>query len=262
MKGELVKTTRTRGPVVPALIADAGDGAARRFVEFFTANIANPNTRLAYAQAVAQFLRWCEERRLTLRTIEPIAVAAYIEELKGRLADPLGEAAPRRHPHALRLAGDRPGRARQPGRLGQGPQARRQEGQDAGPLGRGRPDAPRQHRTRTRPTTGPVPRLMGCGTGPSSASWSSASPASGPSLGMKVEDYYPNGKRWWLRLHEKGGKFHEVPAHHNAEAYLDAYIEAAGIAGDRKGPLFRSVLGKSGKAHGQAALRNGEFVAP
>ena len=54
-------------------------------------------------------------------------------------------------------------------------------------------------------------------------------------LGMKVEDYYPNGKRWWLRLHEKGGKFHEVPAHHNAEAYLDAYIEAAGIAGDREG---------------------------
>ena len=52
---------------------------------------------------------------------------------------------------------------------------------------------------------------------------------------MKVEDYYPNGKRWWLRLHEKGGKFHEVPAHHNAEAYLDAYIEAAGIAGDREG---------------------------
>src|SRR3954447_15882746 len=65
-------------------------------------------------------------------------------------------------------------------------------------------------------------------------------------LGMKVEDYYPNGKRWWLRLHEKGGKFHEVPAHHNAESYLDAYIEAAGIAGGRKAPLFRSVRGKSG----------------
>jgi hypothetical protein len=22
---------------------------------------------------------------------------------------------------------------------------------------------------------------------------------------MRVEDYYPNGKRWWVRLHEKGG---------------------------------------------------------
>jgi integrase len=66
-------------------------------------------------------------------------------------------------------------------------------------------------------------------------------------LGMKVEDYYQNGKRWWLRLHEKGGKFHEVPGHHNAEAYLDAYLEAAGIADDKKGPLFRSVRGKSGE---------------
>src|SRR4051794_4311341 len=84
--GELVQ--RPSGPVVPALIADAGDGAAKRFFEFFTANIPNANTRLAYAQAVAQFLRWCEQRHLTLRAIEPIAVAAYVQELKGRLATP------------------------------------------------------------------------------------------------------------------------------------------------------------------------------
>jgi integrase len=56
---------------------------------------------------------------------------------------------------------------------------------------------------------------------------------------MNVEDYYQDGKRWWLRLHEKGGKRHEVPAHHNAEAYLDAYREAAGGAG--KAPLFRTL---------------------
>src|SRR3954452_14815649 len=88
MNGELVQTTTATGPVLPALIAAAGDGAARRFFEFFTANIENPNTRLAYAQAVAQFLRWCEQRHLTLRGIEPIAVAAYVQELKGRLATP------------------------------------------------------------------------------------------------------------------------------------------------------------------------------
>ncbi len=34
----------------PALIGDAGDQAARRFIEFFTANIRNPNTRAAYAR--------------------------------------------------------------------------------------------------------------------------------------------------------------------------------------------------------------------
>ncbi len=49
----------TNGPTLPALIADAGDQAARRFFEFFTAHIENDNTRAAYAQAVAQFLRAC-----------------------------------------------------------------------------------------------------------------------------------------------------------------------------------------------------------
>ena len=36
-------------------------------------------------------------------------------------------------------------------------------------------------------------------------------------VGMRVEDYYPQGKRWWLRLHEKGGKRHEMPVHHKLE---------------------------------------------
>ena len=63
---------------------------------------------------------------------------------------------------------------------------------------------------------------------------------------MRVEDYYPKGKRWWVRLHEKGGKRHEMPAHHNLEAYLDAYIEAAGIRDGGKSPLFRSAVGRTG----------------
>jgi integrase len=58
----------------------------------------------------------------------------------------------------------------------------------------------------------------------------------GAVVGMRVEDYYPKGKRWWVRLHEKGGKRHEMPAHHNLEAYLDAYIEAAGIRDGGKTP--------------------------
>ena len=60
-------------------------------------------------------------------------------------------------------------------------------------------------------------------------------------LAMKVEDYYTEGRRAWFRLHEKGGKRHKVPAHHNAEKYVDAYLDAAGIAGQKKTPLFRSI---------------------
>jgi integrase len=62
---------------------------------------------------------------------------------------------------------------------------------------------------------------------------------------MRVEDFYPSGRKWMIRLHEKGGKFHQVLAHHNAHEYLHLYIEAAGITPDSKGPLFRTTQGAS-----------------
>ena len=67
--------------VVPALFADAGDHAANRFIEFFTANIRNPNTRQAYARAVQRFAWWCQLHRLPLAEITPVLVAVYIEEM-------------------------------------------------------------------------------------------------------------------------------------------------------------------------------------
>jgi len=48
------------------------------------------------------------------------------------------------------------------------------------------------------------------------------------------------GRRSWVRLHEKGGKRHKVPCHHSLGEYLDAWIAAAKLADDKKGPLFRS----------------------
>ena len=74
-------------------------------------------------------------------------------------------------------------------------------------------------------------------------------------LAMRVEDYFPQGKRWWLRLHEKGGKHHEMPVHHTLEAYLDAYVQAAGIGEDKKGPLFRAALAKNGRLSERPMLR-------
>ena len=66
---------------VPALIAAAGERASWRFMEFFAANIRNKNTREAYSRAIGAFLAWCENCGLAFETIEPIAVAAYIEQL-------------------------------------------------------------------------------------------------------------------------------------------------------------------------------------
>ena len=74
--------------VVPALIADLGDAAAWRYVEFFTANIRNPHTRRAYARACSRFFAWCEDRGLTPATIRPHDVATYIEQLQHQVSAP------------------------------------------------------------------------------------------------------------------------------------------------------------------------------
>src|ERR1700732_234583 len=74
--------------LVPALIADAGDAAGWRYVEFFTANIRNLHTRRAYARACGRFFAWCDDRGLTLTTIRPHDVATYIETLQQTHAAP------------------------------------------------------------------------------------------------------------------------------------------------------------------------------
>ncbi len=61
---------------------------------------------------------------------------------------------------------------------------------------------------------------------------------------MRVEDVYVQSRRTWVRLHEKGGKCHEMPCHHNLEEYLEAYIEGAQIGADVKGYLFRTARGR------------------
>src|SRR5690606_28883201 len=66
---------------VPALVRQAGERAKRRFIEFFTAHIRNPGTRIAYGRAVARFCRWCERYGISLPEVTPFVVAAYIEQL-------------------------------------------------------------------------------------------------------------------------------------------------------------------------------------
>jgi len=66
-------------------------------------------------------------------------------------------------------------------------------------------------------------------------------------VATRAEDYYPQGKRWWLRLHEKGGKRHEMPVHHKLEVYLDEYLSTADLRDATKSPLFRTVIGRTGE---------------
>ena len=74
---------------VPMMIASAGDHAARRFLEFFAAQIRNKNTRMAYHRAACHFFAWVEQHQIgELADIEPIHVAAYIEVLQTTAAKP------------------------------------------------------------------------------------------------------------------------------------------------------------------------------
>jgi integrase len=68
----------------------------------------------------------------------------------------------------------------------------------------------------------------------------------GAALKMKVEDVYVQKRRTWVRLHEKGGKRHEMPCHHNLDVYLHGYIDAAGIGGNPKQILFPTAKRRAG----------------
>lgn len=74
---------------VPVLVSHAGERAGMRFLELFTANIRNPNTRRAYARATQEFFTWCQVVGVTsLADVAPLHVATWIELQQQRLAAP------------------------------------------------------------------------------------------------------------------------------------------------------------------------------
>jgi site-specific recombinase XerD len=240
------------GLVVPALIADAGEHATRRFLEFFGATIRNRNTRQAYLHAVGRFFAWCDQNRIgQLADIEPLHIAAYIEALQAGFEKPTVK----QHLAAIRMLFDWlvTGHvvAVNPATSVRGPKHVVRRGKttvlmadearallDSIPIVRA--VDPNDE------TRGGVPNLVGLRDRALISVMTFAFGRISAVLGMRVEDYYPQGKRWWVRLHEKGGKRHETPAHHNLEHYLDEYIKAAGIGDDGKSPLFRSAAGRTG----------------
>ena len=224
--------------VVPAIVADAGDQAARRFLEFFAATIRNRNTRTAYLHAVGRFFAWCDHHKLgQLADIEPLHVAAYIEALGENFEKPTVK----QHLAAIRMLFDWlvTGQivATNPAHAVRGPKHVVKTGKTTVL------DAEQARRLLDSIDTS---TLVGLRDRALISVMTFAFARIGAVVTMRVEDYYPKGKRWWVRLHEKGGKRHEMPAHHTLEAYLDAYIEAAGIRDGSKAPLFRSAAGRTG----------------
>jgi integrase/recombinase XerD len=238
--------------VVPVIVADPGDAAAKRFLEFFAVTIRNKNTRTAYLHAASRFFAWCEHHRLgALDEIEPLHVAAYIEALGKDFEKPTVK----QHLAAIRMLFDWlvTGQvvATNPAHSVRGPKHVVKTGKTTvldAEQARKLLDSIRITRTVTLldGTSMEVPCVVGLRDRALISVMTFAFARIGAVVAMRVEDYYSKGKRWWVRLHEKGGKRHEMPAHHNLEAYLDAYIEAAGIRDAGKVSLFRSAAGRTG----------------
>jgi site-specific recombinase XerD len=218
-------------PPLPSLYAPDAE-ARRRTVEFFSAHIRNANTRKAYAQAGADFSRWCGRHRIVdVRSVEPVHVAAYIEQLrlapqtvKQRLAAlralfdwlvvgqvlPINPAASVRGPrHSVKV--------------GKTPVLSAQEVRDLIAA------------IETDTVIGLRDRAI---IGVMVYTFARV----GAVTHMQLEDVYVQRRRLWVRLHEKGGKLHDMPCHHNLEDWLHDYINGAGLAG-ATGILFRSAKG-------------------
>ena len=215
---------------IPTVFAAPGQEAAWKFVEFFTAHIRNPHTRRAYARVACQFSEWCEKQALTLPQLTPFLIASYIEHLGARLAKP----SVKQHLAAIRMLFDFlvVGQilSTNPASSVRGPKYSMREGKT--PVLTAEETRILLDSIDTRKIAGLRDRAL---IGIMVFSFARI----GAVLAMDIEDYYPQGKRWWFALHEKGGKYHQVPAHHKAQEYLDEYIHAAGIEGQKGLPLFR-----------------------
>ncbi len=219
---------------MPALIVRAGGNAEMRFPELFAAQIRHRNTREAYLRAVRDFLDWAEtEARIEdLLDIEPLHVAAWVEtktqtyeaqSVKQQLAA-------LRHlfdwlvtGHVLHT---------NPASFVRGPKLSNTKGKT--PI-----LTPTEARKLIRSI--PTDTLVGLrdraliGLMIHTFAWVSAA------VTMNVKDVYRKQEHLWVRLHEKGGKHHEMPCQHKLKECVQEYIEAAGLAEDPNGPLFRSV---------------------
>ena len=219
----------TAAIVLPQLIVAAGPVAVERFLEFFAARIANARTRAAYGRAVGQFLAWCEARRLGLAAVSPLHVAAYIRTHPG--------SAPtvKQHLAAIRMLCDwlvvSQVLPANPVAAVRGPKHVVTKGSTPVLI----PAEARKllEHIDTGTLAGLRDRALFSVMLYSFARVSAV-------LGMRRQDYFEQGSREWLRLHEKGGKRHDVPAHHRAAEALDAYLEASGLK-DGRAALFQSV---------------------
>jgi site-specific recombinase XerD len=219
--------------LVPARLFAPTPKAAKRVLEFFTAQVNNDHTRKAYLNAARRFAAWCEAHGLhELADVQPFHVAAFVKELQGQFSPPTVK----QHLAALRMLFDGLVTGHvidtNPAHAVRGPRY---------VVTKGKTPVLAADEARALLDSIPTDSLKGLRDRALIGVMVYTFARVNAVIGMKVKDYYTQGRRSWVRLHEKGGKEHELPCHHKLEALLDEYIAAAGIRDDADGPLFRTI---------------------
>ena len=238
-KEEAIVRSGTDHMILPALYAGT-DHAAQRTLEFFAARVRNRNTRKAYARAASDFARWCEARGvIDLRHVQTIHVSAYIEGLD------LSAPSVKLHLAALRVLFDWLVVSQviplNPASAVRGPRYS---------VKRGKTPALDPEETRMLLDGIDLTSIAGLRDRALIGLMVYTFARVGAAIGMRREDVYVQGRRTWVRLHEKGGKRHEMPCHHNLDEYLHAYLETSQISGS-KPFLFQTVIGRTGQLSGK-----------
>ena len=244
MKQEIVKLNK-KLPVeiktahLPALVLMSGEKAAYRFLEFFAADIRNKNTRMAYYRAACMFFAWCKQKRVSdLSEIRTHHVASYIEQLGQVRSKPTVK----QHLAAIRMLfnwlvlGQIV--SENPATVVRGPKYVVKKGKTPVLLG---------EEARQLLDSINIETVVGLRDRAFIALLVYTFARVSAAVAMNTEDVYIQGKRTWVRLHEKAAKSITLPCHHELEEYLDAYINAAGIADAKGSPLFRTAIGKTKK---------------
>jgi len=225
------------GIVVPRVIADAGDQAARRFLEFFAATIRNKNTRMAYYRAVCDFFSWCDRHRNGgIADIEPLHVAAYIENLQHAMSKPTVK----QHLAAIRMLFDwlviGQVVATNPAHSVRGPKH---------VVKTGKTTVLDTDQARKLLDSIDTSTMVGLSDRALISVMTFAFARIGAVVAMRVEDYYPKGKRWWVRCMKKAASDMRC-RRITPWKPISTLIEATGIRDAGKSPLFRSAAGRTG----------------
>ena len=215
---------------LPPMVA-ADERTAWRFVDFFAVTIRNPNTREAYYRAVCRFMDWCEGRGLSrLDAVMPIHIAAYVEQLL------LSRASVRQHLSAISRCFDW---LVSGGVLQSNPATSVQRPRHVVRVGK--TPVLSDEEARTLLESIPTKKVGGLRDRALIGAMLYTFGRVGAVIAMDVEDYRVSNHQRMFLLHEKGGKEHQVPAHHRLVEYLGEYMDATGLWSTPKAPLFQAL---------------------